>query len=112
MRLLKLVGAGLIINIAGSQFALAAEWRFCIAPSDQEHKMYMTNPFLIGTSMGSLERDFDQLLHRWGRFHDSVQCPTGANEQAVRAMHEYAEVFNQRIGKMVVVIDWKPVSVR
>jgi hypothetical protein len=62
--------------------------------------------------LSNLERDFDQLLRCWDRFHDSVQCPTGANEQAVRAMHEYAEVFNQRIGKMVVLIDWKPVSVR
>jgi hypothetical protein len=39
MRFLKLAGAGLIIHIAGSQFALAAEWRFCIAPSDRGNKM-------------------------------------------------------------------------
>jgi hypothetical protein len=112
MKCLKLAGAGLIINIAGLQFALAAEWRFCIAPSDRENKTYMTNPFLTSTSMETLERDFDQLLGRWNRFHDSVQCPTGADEQSVRAMREYAEVFNQQIGKMVVLIDWKPVSMR
>jgi hypothetical protein len=112
MKLLKLAGASLIINIAGSQLALAAEWRFCVAPSDREHTMYMTNPFFTSTSMESLERDFDQLLHRWGRFHDSVQCATGANEQAVRAMREYAEAFNQQMGRMVILIDWKSVSMR
>lgn len=57
--------------------------------------------------MDILERNFDELLDRWGRSHDSVQCPTGENEQAVRNIFEYAEVFNQQIGKMVVLIDWK-----
>jgi hypothetical protein len=77
MKLLKLSGAGLIINIAGSQFALAVEWRFCIAPSERDHKAYMTDPFLTSISLESLERDFDQLLDRWGRFHEGVQCPHG-----------------------------------
>jgi hypothetical protein len=72
----------------------------------------MTNPFLTSTSMETLERDFDQLLGRWNRFHDSVQYPTGADEQSVRAMREYAEVFNQQIRKMIVLVDRKPVSMR
>jgi hypothetical protein len=112
MKLLKLAGAGLIINIAGAQLALAADWRFCVAPSNREHEVYMTNPFPTSSSMESLERDFDQLLDRWGRSHDSVQCPTGADEQAVRAMSAHAQAFNQQMGKIVVLIDWKPVSVR
>ena len=30
--------------------AAAAEWRFCIASSNQEHKIYVTAPYLTGTA--------------------------------------------------------------
>lgn len=108
MKRLKLIGAGLIMNIAVSQIALAAGWRFCIATSGRVNKIYMTDPFLTSTSMESLERDFDQLLDHLGRVHDSVQCPTGPNEQRVRTMRQYAVTFNQQAGKAIVFVDWKP----
>jgi hypothetical protein len=112
MKVLQLAGAGLIINIAGLQFALAAEWRFCIAPSNQEHKIYLTAPLLTGTSMETMESGFHQVLDRSGRRHDSVQCPTGANEQAVRAMRQHADEFNRQMGNEIISIDWKPAATR
>jgi hypothetical protein len=82
MRLLRFVGAVVIISIVGTQSTFAAEWRFCVAPSDREHRAYLTNPFLTSASLTSasmdiLERNFDELLDRWGRSRDSVQCPLG-----------------------------------
>lgn len=112
MKLSRLAGAALILNIAGPQLALAAEWRFCIAPSSQEQKIYVTAPFLAGTSMESMERAFHQLLYRSGLRHDSVQCPTGANEQAVRTMRQYAGEFNRQMGNEVVPVDWKSGTTR
>jgi hypothetical protein len=112
MKFLQLAGAGLIINIAGLQFAAAAEWRFCIAPAGQEHKIYMTAPFLTAMPMDAMENGFHQVLDRSGRRHDSVQCPTGANEQAVRAMRQHADDFNRQMGNEVVPIDWKPAAAR
>jgi hypothetical protein len=110
--LLQLAGAGLIVNAATLQFAAAAEWRFCIAPSNQEHRIYMTAPFLTATPMEVMESGFHQVLDRSGRRHDSVQCPTGATEQAVRAMRQHADDFNRQMGNDVVPVDWKPSATR
>jgi hypothetical protein len=110
--LLQLAGAGLIVNAAALQFAAAAEWRFCIAPSNQEHRIYMTAPFLTATPMEVMESGFHQVLDRSGRRHDSVQCPTGATEQAVRAMRQHADDFNRQMGNDVVPVDWKPSATR
>src|SRR5258708_1813898 len=106
MKLLQLAAAGLIVNIAGLQFAAAAEWRFCIAPSNQEHKIYVTAPFLTTAPIEAMENGFHQVLDRSGRRHDSVQCPTGANEPAIRAMRQHADDFNRQTGNEVVSIDW------
>jgi hypothetical protein len=112
MKLAQLAGAALIVNFAGLQFAAAAEWRFCIAPSGQERKIYMTAPFLAAVPMEVMESGFHQLLDRSGRRHDSVQCPTGPNEQAVRAMRQHADDFNRQMGTEVVGVDWKPAATR
>jgi hypothetical protein len=104
----RLAGFSLIIVIAGMQFAAAAEWRFCIAPANQERKIYMTAPFLTGAAMEALENGFHQTLDRSGRRHDNVQCPTGGNEQSVRAMRQHADEFNRQMGNEVVAVDWKP----
>ena len=112
MKLFPLAGAGLLIYSAGLQLAFAAEWRFCIAPFNQEHRIYMTAPFLTATPMETMESGFHQLLDRSNRRHDSVQCPTGANEQAVRAMRLHADEFNRKMGNEVVPVDWKPAGTR
>lgn len=112
VKLSRLAGAGLIINLAGLQFAAAAEWRFCIAPFGQEHRIYMTAPFAAAVPMEVMESGFHQALDRSGRRHDSVQCPTGANEQTVRAMRQHADDFNRQMGTEVVAVDWKPAPPR
>ena len=112
MKLLRLAGAGLVLTIAGLQLAAAAEWRFCIAPSSPERKIYMTGPFLAATPMEAMESGFHQALERSGRRHDSVQCPTGPTEQAVRAMRQHADDFNRQMGTEVVPVDWKPAAAR
>jgi hypothetical protein len=112
MKLLRLAGAGLLLNLAGLQFAAAAEWRFCIAPSGQEHRIYITAPFLAAIPMEAMETGFHQVLDRSGRRHDSVQCPTGPNEQAVRAMRQHADDFNRQMGTEVVPVDWRPAAPR
>jgi hypothetical protein len=101
------VGAGFIFAIAALEPAGAAEWRFCIAPSNQDHKIYMTAPFPAGTSMEALETSFHKALEQAGHHHDSVQCPTGAGEQAVRAMRQHAREFNLQLGNEVIAVDWR-----
>jgi hypothetical protein len=112
MKLFQLACTGLAIYVAGLQLAFAAEWRFCIAPANQEHKIYMTAPFLTATPMEVLENGFGQVLDRAGRRHDSVQCPTGPTEQAVRGMRQHADDFNRQMGNEVSPVDWKPTAAR
>jgi hypothetical protein len=112
MKLAQLAGTALIVNFAGLQLAAAAEWRFCIAPSPQERKIYMTAPFPAAIPMEAMESGFHQVLERSGRRHESVQCPTGPNEQAVRAMRQHADDFNRQMGTEVVPVDWRPSASR
>jgi hypothetical protein len=111
-KLFRLAGAGLIVNVAAVPFAAAAEWRFCIAPANQEHRIYVSAPVLSSTPMEALESGFHQALERSGRRHDSVQCPTGPDEQTVRVMRQHADEFNRQIGNEVVPVDWRPAASR
>jgi hypothetical protein len=112
MKLARRAAAGLIVGgimqIAALESVLAAEWRFCIAPSNQEHKIYMTAPFPASIAMEAIESAFHLALERTGRRHDSVQCPTGADEPTVRAMRQHADDFNRQLGIEVVPVDWRP----
>jgi hypothetical protein len=112
MKLLWLAGIGFIINIVALQCAAAAEWRFCIALANQEHRIYVTSPFLTAIPMEAMENGLHQTLDRAGRRHDSVQCPTGASEQAVRLMRQHADDFNRQMGNDVVPLDWRPAATR
>jgi hypothetical protein len=108
MKFAWLAAATLLIHIAGSEHALASEWRFCIAPFSQEQKIYVTAPFSTGAAMEAVETGFRRLLERAGHRHDSVQCPMAPNETAIRAMREHADDFNRQLGIAVLPIDWKP----
>ena len=68
----------------------------------------MTAPFPAAIPMETMESAFHQALDRAGRRHDSVQCPTGPNEQAARAMRQHADDFNRQMGTEVVPVDWRP----
>jgi hypothetical protein len=108
MTVARLASAILTIQIAGLRPGLASEWRFCIAPSNQEHKIYMTAPFPASIAMEAIESAFHLVLERGGRRHDSVQCPTGADEQTVRAMRQHADDFNRQMGSEIIPVDWRP----
>jgi hypothetical protein len=90
MNFLKVAVVALVINLAGSQCVLAAEWVFCIAPAKQERRIYITDPFFTNTSGASIEVGFRDFLNRGGLRHDTVQCPVVETEESIRAMRQYA----------------------
>jgi hypothetical protein len=112
MKLLQLAGTSGLVYMIGAQTAFAIEWRYCIAPSSQEQRIYMTPPFLATTSLEVMENGFHQALIRSGHRHDSVQCAAAANEQAAYAMRRHADEFNRQMGNEVIQIDWKPGATR
>jgi len=106
MKLLMAAAAGLLIAAAWPQLAFSAEWIFCVAPSDQDHKIYMTYPLFTSSGRSAMERDFHRFLEDSGLRHDGVQCPIGEDEQSARSMRQHADDFNQQRGMEVIPLDW------
>jgi hypothetical protein len=106
MKLLMAAAVGLLIIVSWSQCAFASEWIFCIAPSNQERKIYMTYPLFTNSAGSAMERDFHRFLADSGLRHDGVQCPISEDEQSAHSMRQHAGDFNQERGMEVVPLDW------
>jgi hypothetical protein len=100
-----LLPLGLMI-FAGS--AQAAEWRYCLALSEAERRVYMSYPFQCAVDFSRLERMLRDSLTRAGVSVDSVQCPRGNDERGILAMRDHAIAFNQQTQITVVDIKWRP----
>ena len=90
------------------QLAHAADWRYCLAPSHAERKVYISPPFPATMSMDDAESQFGRMLSRSGRHFDDVQCPRGDGETAVLTMQQYAITINRELGDEVINLRWKP----
>ena len=94
--------AGLALTAASSQMATATDWQYCLAPSQAEHKIYMTGAFPVRGSLDDADNDFEQMLDQAGLRHDVVQCPRADDERSIVAMEQYAITFNQESGNIIV----------
>lgn len=90
------------------QQALAADWRYCLAPSHAEHKVYMSPPFPATLPMDDAESQFGGLLTASGLHFDDVQCPRGDGQTASLTMQQHAIVINRELGNKVINLSWKP----
>jgi hypothetical protein len=94
--------AGLALTAASSQMATAIDWQYCLAPSQAEHKVYMTGAFPVRGSLDDADNDFEQMLDQAGLRHDVVQCPRADDEHSIVTMEQYAISFNQKVGNIIV----------
>jgi hypothetical protein len=99
--------AGLAI-MAVSQAALATDWQFCLAPSDIEHKVYMSGVLAPREVSRNTDDSFAQILFKKGLRHDVVECPRADSENAIMTMLRAAVAYNKRIGRQVVYLYWDP----
>jgi hypothetical protein len=99
--------AGLAI-MAVSQAALATDWQYCLAPSDIEHKVYLSGAFATREITRNTDDSFTQLLIKKGLRYDVVQCPRADSENAIMTMLRDAVSYNKRIGRQVVYLYWEP----
>jgi hypothetical protein len=90
------------------QKALAEEWRYCLAPSHAEHKIYMSPPFPATLSMDDAESQFGGLLAASGLHFDDVQCPRGNGRTAALTMQQHAITINRELGNKIINLSWKP----
>ena len=83
------------------------EWRFCLAPAQAEHRMYMSDPIPAGDIMINADDAFDRLLKKAGIRHDEVQCPRAPNKPTLLFRQRYAVKWNQELGNKIIPISWE-----
>ncbi len=101
-----LLALGLLALTA--QNAKASDWRYCLAPSHAEHKIYVSPPFPATVSMDEAESQFGRTLSRSGLHFDDVQCPRSDGETAALTMQQHAIVVNRELGNEIINLRWKP----
>jgi hypothetical protein len=92
------------------QIAAAEDWRYCLAPSHAEHKIYISMPFPATMSMDAAESQFGRALTRSGWRYDDVQCPQSDSESSALAMQRHAIGINHELGLQIIDTRWKPGS--
>ena len=88
--------------LVSHQRALAADWKYCLAPSSADHKVYMTDAFPVRGSVNDANNAFERALDQAGLRHDVVQCPRADDERSIMAMQQYAIAFNREVGNVIV----------
>lgn len=89
------------------QTAHAAEWGYCVAPSDAQNRIYISQPFPI-SAQSAAEPGFDNTLTEHRLAHDAVECARAENEAAAIIMREHAVSVNRGWGRKVVDMPWRP----
>jgi hypothetical protein len=103
-----LLAPALLMMALLPQKALAAEWRYCLAPSHADRKVYMSPPFPATVSMDDAESQFGELLAASGLRFDDVQCPRGDGQTASLTMQQHAITINRELGNKIINMSWKP----
>jgi hypothetical protein len=98
----------LALTVLLPTFAVAEDWRYCLAPAHAEHKIYMSMPFAATISMDAAESQFGRVLTRMGLRYDDVQCPHSDDESEALAMQRHAISINRELGIQVINTHWKP----
>jgi hypothetical protein len=104
MRALFALGLMLLLP----QAAHAADWRYCLAPSHAEHKVYISPPFRATLPMDDIESRFGKTLSGSGLHFDDVQCPRADGETATLTMQQHAITVNRELGNQVINLRWTP----
>jgi hypothetical protein len=93
---------GVALIATGSQAALATDWQYCLAPSQADHKTYMSGVFPARGAVYDADNAFEQMLDQGGLRHDVVQCPRADDERSIITMRQYAISFNKGNGNTIV----------
>ena len=99
--LTKIFAAFALIPVS-SQTALATDWQYCLAPSQAEHKIYMSGAFPVRGALYDAASAFELMLDQAGLRHDVVQCPRADDERSIEMMQQYAISFSHGNGNTIV----------
>jgi hypothetical protein len=105
-----LLASALVATTLLPRSALAADWRYCLAPSHAERKIYISSPFPATVSMDDAESQFGQVLSRMSMRFDDVQCPRADDEAGAQTMQQHAIQVNSEMGNQIVELPWRPTN--
>jgi hypothetical protein len=98
----------LALTLSIPQMAFAGDWRYCLAPSHADRKIYISPPFAATMSMDDAESQFGRRLRASGYRFDDVQCPRGDGETAALTMQQHAIVINRELRNEIINVRWRP----
>lgn len=107
-RLARLVLLLLCASAWPARSASAADWRYCYAGSDREHRFYVSRPFSAGASVDAIEQQWIAWLVRQAVRYETTGCPRGADRAAVEASLGSAIRYNAGQGRHASELDWRP----
>ncbi len=102
------LGIAIVLTVIFFSIASAAEWQYCIAPANDELKIYMSGAFHTDESSWKSDELFDRVLVRAGLHHDVFQCPRAESENAIMTMLQEAVAFNRKVGRKTIYVRWEP----
>ena len=102
--MLTKIFVGFALIMANSHAALGVDWQYCLAPSQADHKVYLSGAFPAHGALSDADNIFEQMLEQARLRHDVVQCPRADDERSIIAMEQYAITYNQEIGNAVIHI--------
>jgi hypothetical protein len=100
--MLTKISAAFALIAASSQMALATDWQYCLAPSQAEHKIYMSGAFPVRGALYDADSAFELMLDQARLRHDVVQCPRADDERSIEMMQQYAISFSHGNGNTIV----------
>jgi hypothetical protein len=105
----RLVISGLILF--ASCAAAHADWRYCLASSEADHKVFVSAPFLTSASIEIPEAGFERMLQQTNIAHEQVQCPRAPTKDEIKIARKEAIEFNKEfMDRATVELSWTPTS--
>lgn len=102
-----LVGVAAVVATAT---AAQADWRYCYASSSEQHRFYVSSPFVQTQPMEVIEAAFRRMLEERRIESRAAACPRGHDEAEVRARMDHTASYNRQNGNTVVPLDWSPAN--
>jgi hypothetical protein len=90
--------------------AALADWRYCYASAPDQHRFYMSLPFVQTQPAETIEDAFRRMLDERGIQPRAVVCPRGHDQAEVQERMDHATSYNRQNGNTVVPLDWSPAS--
>lgn len=103
----RLIVSGLILFVSSA--AAYADWRYCLASTGADRKVFVSSPFPTGASIEATESGFEKMLQQSGIAHENVQCPRASTRTAIKIARKDAIDFNKEfMDRAIVELSWKP----